>query len=242
SLGEYAGLAAVGEVLSVESLVDVVFYRGMTMQVAVPRDAEGRSDYGMCAVNPIRVGSTFNETALKFVVSVIARQSKQLLEIVNFNVENSQYVVAGELSNLETLRLVLNKVKALNLDFKELVATKTVDEIEEALSGIADEALEAAASKKLARGYIIPERGIATIPLAGIDVPFHSSFLLSGVTPFREILRKKLDARFINVHLLVGKYIPNLTAEPFRLDRSYIELVHGLTSSSALAEVLASWD
>jgi hypothetical protein len=39
----------------VSSLVSVVFYRGLTMQVAVERDAEGRSNYGMCAVNPSRV-------------------------------------------------------------------------------------------------------------------------------------------------------------------------------------------
>jgi hypothetical protein len=29
--------------------------------------------------------------------------------------------------------------------------------------------------------------GFETIPLAGIDVPFHSSFLVNGVVPFREI-------------------------------------------------------
>ena len=33
SLGEYAALAAIGQVLPIEALVDVVFYRGMTMQV-----------------------------------------------------------------------------------------------------------------------------------------------------------------------------------------------------------------
>ena len=35
SLGEYSALAAVGDVLPIESLVDIVFYRGLTMQVAV---------------------------------------------------------------------------------------------------------------------------------------------------------------------------------------------------------------
>jgi len=36
SLGEYAALAAIGQVLPIEALVDVVFYRGMTMQVGLP--------------------------------------------------------------------------------------------------------------------------------------------------------------------------------------------------------------
>jgi fatty acid synthase subunit beta len=38
SLGEYAALASVGNVLSVESLCELVFIRGITMQNAVPRD------------------------------------------------------------------------------------------------------------------------------------------------------------------------------------------------------------
>ena len=34
-------------------------------------------------------------------------------------------------------------------------------------------------------GYIVLERGFATIPLPGIDVPFHSRYLWAGVMPFR---------------------------------------------------------
>ncbi|KAI9205069.1 fatty acid synthase [Polychytrium aggregatum] len=243
SLGEYAGLSAVGGVLSIESLVDVVFYRGMTMQTAVPRDSEGRSDYGMCAINPIRVGPTLGEQALRFIIDGIARRSNNLLEIVNFNVENFQYVAAGELTNLETLRLVLDKIKALKVNFIELTKTKTLEEIEELLNGICDESLEVARKKKAAnKGLVIPERGVATIPLPGIDVPFHSSFLLNGVVPFREVLRRKLEARFVNVSLLVGKYIPNLTAEPFSISKDYFERVHKQTGSAWLTEILANWD
>ena len=55
SLGEYSALAALAEVMPIESLVSVVFYRGLTMQVAVERDELGRSRYSMCAVNPSRV-------------------------------------------------------------------------------------------------------------------------------------------------------------------------------------------
>ena len=98
SLGEFSALAALSEVMSIESLVSIVFYRGLTMQVAVERDAQGRSNYSMCAINPSRINKTFNEQALMYVVENIAEETKWLLEIVNFNVINQQYVCAGDVS------------------------------------------------------------------------------------------------------------------------------------------------
>ena len=99
SLGEYSALAALAEVMPIESLVSVVFYRGLTMQVAVERDETGRSNYSMCAVNPSRISKTFNEPALQFVVENISEETGWLLEIVNYNVANTQYVCAGDVSN-----------------------------------------------------------------------------------------------------------------------------------------------
>ena len=104
SLGEYSALAALAEVMPIESLVAVVFYRGLTMQVAVERDETGRSNYSMCAVNPSRISKTFNEQALQYVVENIAEETKWLLEIVNYNVANMQYVCAGDVSSLLTYR------------------------------------------------------------------------------------------------------------------------------------------
>lgn len=98
SLGEYSALAALADVMPIESLVSVVFYRGLTMQVAVERDEQGRSNYSMCAVNPSRISKTFNEQALQYVVENIAEQTGWLLEIVNYNVANMQYVAAGDVS------------------------------------------------------------------------------------------------------------------------------------------------
>ena len=98
SLGEYSALAALAEVMPIESLVSVVFYRGLTMQVAVERDESGRSNYSMCAVNPSRISKTFNEQALQYVVENIAEETTWLLEIVNYNVANMQYVCAGDVS------------------------------------------------------------------------------------------------------------------------------------------------
>jgi fatty acid synthase subunit beta len=44
---------------------------------------------------------------------------------------------------------------------------------------------KAKAQQKAQDGYIKLDRGFATIPLPGIDVPFHSRYLWAGVMPFR---------------------------------------------------------
>ena len=46
-------------------------------------------------MNPSRISKTFNEAALREVVEVIARHSNVLLEIVDYNVEVRNYVVAN---------------------------------------------------------------------------------------------------------------------------------------------------
>ena len=44
SLGEYSVRASIADVLHISALVDVVFYQGITMQRAVERDSENRSN------------------------------------------------------------------------------------------------------------------------------------------------------------------------------------------------------
>lgn len=53
------------------------------------------------------------------------------------------------------------------------------------LQDIVDNSLEAAKAQEKTEGRIVLERGFATIPLPGIDVPFHSRYLWAGVMPFR---------------------------------------------------------
>ena len=101
SLGEYSALASIADVLPISALVDVVFYRGITMQRAVERDSQNRSNYAMCAVNPSRVHKTFSDAALREVVDSISVSTSSLLEIVNYNVE-----VRDE--NVETPKLTNN--------------------------------------------------------------------------------------------------------------------------------------
>jgi hypothetical protein len=95
----------------------------MTMRSSVKRDSDGFSKFGivcvlfhcwwppdslavgMLAVNPSLVGSFFNKNRLSYVCGIISEASGFLLDIVNHNVENWQYVVAGSfaIAFLETL-------------------------------------------------------------------------------------------------------------------------------------------
>ena len=239
SLGEYSALAALADVMPIESLVSVVFYRGLTMQVAVERDEQGRSNYSMCAVNPSRISKTFTEQALQYVVENISEQTGWLLEIVNYNVANMQYVAAGDLRALDCLANVLNYLKAQNVDIPALMQSMSLDDVKTHLVKI----IQGCQAQTEAKPRPIElERGFATIPLRGIDVPFHSTFLRSGVKPFRSFLLKKINKTTIDPSKLIGKYIPNVTARPFEITKEYFEDVYRLTSSPRIAHILANWD
>ncbi|KAI9367410.1 acyl transferase domain-containing protein [Aspergillus egyptiacus] len=239
SLGEYSALAALADVMPIESLVSVVFYRGLTMQVAVERDEQGRSNYSMCAVNPSRISKTFNEQALQYVVENISEQTGWLLEIVNYNVANMQYVAAGDLRALDTLTNLLNYLKAQNIDIQALMQKMSLEDLKAHLVSMIEESVKVTESKPKP---ITLERGFATIPLKGIDVPFHSTFLRSGVKPFRSFLLKKINKTTIDPSKLVGKYIPNVTARPFEITKEYFEDVYRLTNSPRIAHILANWE
>ena len=239
SLGEYSALAALADVMPIESLVSVVFYRGLTMQVAVERDEAGRSNYGMCAVNPSRISKTFNEQALQYVVENIAEQTGWLLEIVNYNIANMQYVAAGDLRALDCLTNVTNYLKAQKIDIQTLTQTLSLEEVKSHLVEIIKECAKQTEAKPKPLEL---QRGFATIPLKGIDVPFHSTFLRSGVKPFRSFLLKKINKTSIDPQKLIGKYIPNVTARPFELTREYFEDVYRLTNSPRIGNILANWE
>ncbi|KAI0360181.1 fatty acid synthase [Trametes cingulata] len=242
SLGEYSALASIADVLAISSLVDVVFYRGITMQRAVERDAQNRSNYAMCAVNPSRISKTFNDAALREVVEDIAQRTGCLLEIVNFNVEGQQYVCAGELVALQTLTNVLNYLKIEKIDIAKLTEKFTVDQVKEMLGEIVKSSFAKAKEQQAKEGYIKLERGFATIPLPGIDVPFHSRYLWAGVMPFRAYLSKKINPAHLNPDTLVGKYVPNLVAKPFQVSKEYAQLIYDQTLSPRLDKVLRKWD
>lgn len=81
-------------------------------------------------------------------------------------------------------------------------------------------------------------RGRTTIPLEGIDVPFHSSHLRSTVDRFRQCL---LRPGFLEGHVdleALRRYIPNVMARPFSVDEEYIREAYERTHSPVLGEIL----
>lgn len=81
-----------------------------------------------------------------------------------------------------------------------------------------DGSIKAVGAKKMP---IDLKRGFATIPLKGVDVPFHSSYLQVGVDALRRCFLENIDSRDIDARQLIGRYIPNLTGKPFEISESY---------------------
>ncbi|OBZ73097.1 hypothetical protein A0H81_06997 [Grifola frondosa] len=69
---------------------------------------------------------------------------------------------------------------------------------------INDSCFTRAKEQQATEGYIKLESGFATIPIPGIDVPFHSRYLWAALMPFREYLSKKINAVHPNPDALVG--------------------------------------
>ncbi|KAF7348641.1 Fatty acid synthase subunit alpha [Mycena venus] len=182
------------------------------------------------------------DVALLEVVNSIATSTGTLLEIVDYNVEGQQYVCAGELIPLRTMMNVLNYLKVQKIDIAKLTETFTVEKVKEMLSDIVTECHTRATEQQKVEGYIKLERGFATIPLPGIDVPFHSRYLWAGVMPFRAYLSKKINVANLNPDMLIGKYIPNLIAIPFAVTKEYAQIIYDQTSSPRLDKVLKKWD
>ncbi|KAJ2688668.1 fatty acid synthase alpha subunit Lsd1 [Coemansia spiralis] len=226
SLGEYAALASIGGMFTLEDALDICFYRGLLMQSAVERDGQGRSQYGMVAVDPSRLGRGADDGLLATAIDVVCEHSNGLLEVVNYNVRSSQYVVAGTLHQLAVLRLVLDALVGQG--------ASTDGNLGSRISLIVGDVLATPIDSK-------PVRGRATIPLPGIDVPFHSSQLLSGVDEFRAVLLDKIRPENVDYSALHFRYVPNLTAVPFEVSREYFGMVHNITQSPVVASVLGSW-
>ena len=65
-----------------------------------------------------------------------------------------------------------------------MAETFSVERVKEMLVDIIKLCFEKAQEQQKAKGYIKLERGFATIPLPGIDIPFHSWYLWAGVLSF----------------------------------------------------------
>ncbi|RSZ63205.1 DUF1729 domain-containing protein [Corynebacterium hylobatis] len=102
SVGEYNALAAYSGVLSLESVVEIVYRRGLTMHRLVERDAEGNSNYGLAALRPNKMG--LSAANVFDYVQDLAERTGEFLEIVNYNIAGVQYAVAGTRAGLAALK------------------------------------------------------------------------------------------------------------------------------------------
>lgn len=83
------------------------------------------------------------------------------------------------------------------------------------------------------------KRSFILVP--GIDVPFHSRVLRTGVAEFRRSLDRVMP-RDRDPNLIIGRYIPNLVPRPFCLDRDFIQEIRNLVPAEPLDPILADYD
>ena len=139
SVGEYNALAAITGVLPLESVLEVVFQRGMAMHHLVPRDADGRSNYRLAAIRPSEAGIA--DDAVNGVVAAVAERTGEFLQIVNHNLRGAQYVVAGTVAGLDELEREMDRrreatggkrafivVPGIDVPFHSVVLRDGVDE------------------------------------------------------------------------------------------------------------------
>lgn len=227
SLGEYAALAALGgDLLPVEVPAAITFFRGLAMQMNVARDAHGRSGYSMCAVNPSKLRG-FSEADLQRAVSQIGKSTGWLLEVVNYNISNLQYICAGDVRALSLLTDLAN----------HLVTTKTLFSSlsEYSLTSLINSLAAVVTARPAPLDY---ERGHATVPLKTIDVPFHSSYLAPNITSYRKFLSGMIKKENVDLDRLVGKWVPNITGRPFGIQKEDWEELERVTGSERVQAVL----
>lgn len=80
------------------------------MERAVARDEQGRTDYGLMAVAPARIGLT--DELFARIVGEIDGFNGSFVQAINYNVATLQTVVAGNLKGLQTLTHTLNGIAA----------------------------------------------------------------------------------------------------------------------------------
>ncbi|MEM1008378.1 MAG: acyltransferase domain-containing protein, partial [Myxococcota bacterium] len=106
SVGEYNAIGVSG-ILPLQTVVDMVYQRGMVMHRLVERDASGESGYRMAVIRPHYAG--LNHTQAEALVQSIRQQTGAFLQIVNYNVRGRQYSVTGEMAALKALEQSLSE-------------------------------------------------------------------------------------------------------------------------------------
>ena len=78
------------------------------------------------------------------------------------------------------------------------------------------------------------QRGTATIPLSGIDVPFHSTHLRPSVAAYKNYLEERVKVEDINPDKIVSKWIPNVMGKRFELGAAFLDEAASVTGSEVL--------
>lgn len=181
---------------------------------------------------------------MKGLVAQLQSQTGLFVEIVNFNLRNGQYVCAGDLRALELLQFVCDDAARAAKTSKTgggAAAAALLDH--SALARlIAHQQRQQQSGPPKAAALIRLRRGVATVPLPGVDVPFHSSFLRPRMDAFRRVLQDILDVDRLRPDRLINRYIPNVTGEPFDITRDYFERVESATGSTSLRAILDGWE
>jgi fatty acid synthase subunit beta len=190
----------------------------------------------------------FSEPALRQLVAHIQTQTGFFIEIVNLNIRNRQYVCAGDLRAVDLLQRVCDELKKSDGTATSPQASGGIDaqRLQQALAKATGDPEGATTGTSLYAGKLPQQvrlrRGVATVPLVGVDVPFHSSLLRPRMKAFRRVLQESLNLDRVRPQRLVGKYIPNITGAPFEISQGYFEKVYGITQSEALRDVLDGLD
>ncbi|ORX65709.1 hypothetical protein DL89DRAFT_286800 [Linderina pennispora] len=229
SLGEIGSLAAMTEVLSVEDAVDIALYRGLLLHASVERDDQGLSQYAMVSVNPKSIGNGFSETHLQEIICQIRSRRQELLEVINYNVDGIQYVVTGHTDSLEAMKRVIGAL------VREHVVCSDPSSMATIRSAVQSVLAETIAGVALESG-----KGTTVIP--GVDVPSHSSQLVSSVDSFRGVLVQRIPVTDCLPKKLCGRYIPNMTGTLFSISLGFIQDIYDICKSDAIHSILKSWN
>ncbi|KAL6884407.1 fatty acid synthase subunit beta dehydratase [Trichoderma evansii] len=238
SLGEYTAVSTIGQVAPFETLLYITFLRAILMNSAVTRDVQGHSQFGMVAINPSRIScSHIDTTIMRRITSQVAAATGELLEVVNYNIETQQYVATGSLKALACLSTVIEQLASGKAPTTHNVASNNI---------LDDVGLDAMISIAVAevhkmtlgssRTRIKLKRGVATVPLEGVDVPFHSTLLLPTMPAFRHVLETHISS--VDAERLVGRWVTNVTGKPFDISKEGIQEAYETTKSQVLRDLL----
>ena len=109
SVGEYIALSCILDVINLNDLLEIVFQRGSKMYNLILRNSQGLSNYRLAAIQSSKID--LNENQVKKLIFETIMSSDEFIQIVNFNVYNSQYVVAGTVYGLKVLK---NRISTIN--------------------------------------------------------------------------------------------------------------------------------